>query len=106
MPQIVVTTREGEEQLLEAGLNETVMAVITHSGIPDIEAICGGSCACATCHVYVARDYFDQLPPVSEDEQVLLEGSEHYRPEASRLSCQLHISEALDGLRVTIAPEG
>lgn len=106
MPHIIVTTREGEEQVLEAGLHETVMAVIRDGGIPDIEAICGGSCACATCHVYVNGDYFQQLPPVTEDEQVLLEGSEHYRPEASRLSCQIHISEALDGLRVTIAPEG
>ncbi len=106
MPRITVTTREGEQQVLEAGPGQTAMAVITASGIPEIEAICGGSCACATCHVYVDSDYFRQLPPVSEDEQVLLEGSEHYRPEASRLSCQIHISEALDGLRVTIAPEG
>lgn len=106
MPQIVVTTRAGAERVLEAELNQTVMEVIRDSGVPDIEAICGGSCACATCHVYVSYDFFDQLPPISEDEHVLLEGCEHYRPETSRLSCQIRMSGPLDGLRLTIAPEG
>ncbi len=106
MPNIVVTTRDGEDRTLDAGQDRTVMEVVRDSGIADIEAICGGCCACATCHVYVSPDYFDQLPPVTEDEQVMLEGSEHYRPDASRLSCQIRVSTALDGLAVTIAPEG
>ena len=106
MPHIVVTTRSGEEQLLDATTGETVMAVIIDAGIPDIEAICGGSCACATCHVYVSPEFFDRLPPVTEDELVLLEGSEHYRADSSRLSCQIRVSEALDGLALRIAPEG
>lgn len=106
MPKIIVTTRAGEEQVLDAEPDQTVMEVIRDSGIPDIEAICGGSCACATCHVFINPDFVDQLPPVSEDELVLLEGSEYYQPESSRLSCQIHVSEALDGLTLEIAPEG
>ena len=106
MPKLVVTIRSGEERTLDAEPGQSAMAVIRDSGIPDIEAICGGSCACATCHVYVSPAFFDQLPPVSEDELVLLEGSEHYRAEASRLSCQIRLSEALDGLELSIAPEG
>ncbi len=106
MPQIVVTTRNGEERALEAEPDQTVMATIRDSGIPDIEAICGGSCACATCHVYVSPEFYDRLPPVSDDELVLLEGSEYYQAESSRLSCQIHVSPELDGLEVRIAPEG
>jgi 2Fe-2S ferredoxin len=106
MPQIIVTTRTGEAQVLSAEPGQSVMAVIRDSGIPDIEAICGGSCACATCHVYISQDFIGRLPPVTEDELVLLEGSEHYRAESSRLSCQIQVSEALDGLALRIAPEG
>lgn len=106
MPTIVVTTRAGEKQVLDAEPDQTVMEVIRDGGIPDIEAICGGSCACATCHVYISPDFVGQLPPVSEDEHVLLEGSEHYQPGSSRLSCQIRVSAALDGLTVEIAPEG
>ncbi len=106
MPKLVVTTRSGEERTLDAEPDQSAMAVIRDSGIPDIEAICGGSCACATCHVYVSPEFFDRLPPVSEDEAVLLEGSEHYREDSSRLSCQIPMSEALDGLALAIAPEG
>ena len=106
MPKLIVTTRSGEERALESEPGQSAMAVIRDSGIPDIEAICGGSCACATCHVYVNPGFFDQLPPVSEDESVLLEGCEHYRANASRLSCQIHPSAALDGLALEIAPEG
>ena len=106
MPKLVVTIRSGEERTLDAEPGQSAMAVIRDSGIPDIEAICGGSCACATCHVYVSQEFFDRLPPVSEDERVLLEGSEHYREDSSRLSCQIRMSAAMDGLAVAIAPEG
>jgi ferredoxin, 2Fe-2S len=106
MPKIFVTTLEGKQQALHAELNQSVMEVIRDSDIRGIEAICGGSCACATCHVYVTPDFFDRLPLVGEDEQVLLEGTEHYQPGSSRLSCQIRISEPMDGLGLTIAPEG
>jgi 2Fe-2S ferredoxin len=79
------------------------MELIRASGIGDIEAICGGSCACATCHVYVDDSFRDRLPRMTEDEDDLLDTSTH-RGERSRLSCQLTWTEQLDGLRVEIAP--
>lgn len=106
MPEILVTQRNGEQLTLQASTEQTAMAAMRDGGIAEIEAICGGCCACATCHVYVSPGFYGLLPPISEDEQVMLEGSEHYRPEASRLSCQIPVSEALDGLDLTIAPEG
>lgn len=105
MPQIFVTRRDGEELTLQATNEQTAMAAITGGGVAEVEAICGGCCACATCHVYVTPEFYDRLPPISEDEQVMLEGTENYRPGASRLSCQIPMA-ALDGLQVTIAPEG
>lgn len=80
------------------------MEVIRDSGIPDILAICGGSCACATCHVYIDPDFAAQMPTQQAGESDLLDFSEH-RTDRSRLSCQLRVTESFEGLRVTIAPE-
>ena len=65
---------------------------------------CGGCCSCATCHVYVDPAFADKLPAISADESDLLDSSDH-RNATSRLSCQLPMTAALDGLKVTIAPE-
>jgi 2Fe-2S ferredoxin len=104
MPQIKVTTREGQERTLESPLGMTVMEVIRDAGIHELMALCGGSCSCATCHVYVDTAFTDALPPMSADENDLLDGSNH-RKATSRLSCQLKVAPNIDGLRVTIAPE-
>ncbi len=104
MPRLIVTTREGEVRELQAGSNSTLMEVIRDNGITELLALCGGCCSCATCHVYVDPAFADRLPPVSEDEDGLLDGAT-YREPTSRLSCQIKVSDALDGLRVTIAPE-
>ena len=80
------------------------MKAIRDPGIDEVLALCGGCCSCATCHVHVDEDWFGKLPPMSDDEGDLLDSSDH-RTATSRLSCQLPFSEALDGLRVTIAPE-
>jgi len=74
------------------------------AGFDDLLALCGGCCSCATCHVLVAEEQLSLLPAMSPDEDDLLESSDH-RQANSRLSCQLEISDALDGLKVTIAPE-
>ena len=79
------------------------MEAIRNEGLTDLQALCGGCCSCATCHVYVEGGSCEGLPVISDDEQALLSGSEHARPE-SRLSCQLRMSPALDGLSVRIAP--
>ncbi|HLG89162.1 MAG TPA: 2Fe-2S iron-sulfur cluster-binding protein [Alphaproteobacteria bacterium] len=104
MPRLVVTTREGEEKHLESEAGLSIMEVIRDAGIGELLALCGGCCSCATCHVYVESAFEDRLPPMSDDENDLLDGSDH-RTLQSRLSCQIRFGEALDGLRVTIAPE-
>jgi 2Fe-2S ferredoxin len=104
MPQLIVTTRDGTEHEVtgEAGLS--VMEVIRDNGFDELLAMCGGSCSCATCHVYVAADDLGRLPPIGPDEDDLLDSSE-FRTPLSRLSCQLPFGDALAGLRVSIAPE-
>ncbi|MCD2316278.1 2Fe-2S iron-sulfur cluster-binding protein [Sphingomonas sp. IC-11] len=104
MPQLIVRTRDGTEHEVagEAGLS--VMEVIRDNGFDELLAMCGGSCSCATCHVYVDEDQLDCLGPLGPDEHELLDSSEH-RSERSRLSCQLRFDGSLDGLRITIAPE-
>ena len=104
MPKLIVVNREGAEQALDGDAGLSVMEVIRDNGIDELLALCGGCCSCATCHVYVDPAFADALPALSEDENDLLDSSDH-RNETSRLSCQLVMSDALDGLRITIAPE-
>lgn len=104
MPQMIVTTRTGEEHAIDVQPGLTVMQGICDAGIDELLALCGGVCSCATCHVYVDSELAGVLPAMGADENDLLDGSGHRR-EASRLSCQLRVSDDLAGLRVTIAPE-
>ena len=104
MPKLIVVTREGEEREIigEAGLS--VMEVIRDAGIDEILALCGGCCSCATCHVHVDPEFAAKLKPMSEDENDLLDSTSD-RDEFSRLSCQIDMTDALDGLKVRIAEE-
>src|ERR1051325_9197991 len=104
MPRLTVITRTGEEHSFEANANSSVMEAIRDSGINDLMAICGGCCSCATCHVHVDPAFAAMIPAMTEDENGLLEGLEH-RINTSRLSCQIRVADAVDGLKVTIAPE-
>lgn len=104
MPQITVINHEGEEKTLEAENGRTLMEVIRDNGFDELLALCGGCCSCATCHVHIDPAFADKLPPMSEDENDLLDSSEH-RDDTSRLSCQVPVTDALDGCRVTIAQE-
>jgi 2Fe-2S ferredoxin len=104
MPKLIVVTREGQESTVEGEAGLSVMEVIRDHGFDELLALCGGCCSCATCHVHVDEDFLGKLPAMSEDENDLLDSSDH-RTGASRLSCQIPFSDALDGLRVTIAPE-
>ncbi len=70
----------------------------------DVAAICGGMCSCATCHVYIAAEWIDRLPPRQADERELVTELQHYRA-SSRLSCQITMDQELDGLCLTLAPE-
>jgi 2Fe-2S ferredoxin len=103
MATLVVTTREGREDRLKAANGVSVMEIIRAGGIDEVEAVCGGGCSCATCHVYVDDAFLGLLPKIQRDEDDLLDGSSH-RTAASRLSCQILFGPHLDELRVTIAP--
>jgi|SRR5690242_4889161 2Fe-2S ferredoxin len=104
MTTIKVTTRNGDTRDLQAQEGFSVMEAIRDAGIEEVLALCGGCLSCATCHVYVDPAFTDVLPPLSDDENELLDSSSH-RNECSRLSCQLVVSDALKGLAVTVAPE-
>jgi len=102
MSKLIIVDRAGTEHTLAAKPGLTVMEIVRDAGHDELLALCGGCLSCATCHVYV--DDAALLSPISEDEDALLDSSDH-RNERSRLSCQLPFSQELAGLRVTIAPE-
>lgn len=104
MTKIAVVTRGGDRTSVEAEDGLTVMEVIRDNGFDELLALCGGCCSCATCHVFVDEAHFSATGAVSEDENDLLDSSDH-RTSTSRLSCQITVSPALDGMQVTIAPE-
>ena len=104
MPAIRVTGRDGAERQVEGQEGLSLMEVIRANGFDELLALCGGCCSCATCHVYVDPAFMDALPPMSDDENDLLECSAH-REDNSRLSCQLQCTSEIDGLRLQIAPE-
>jgi ferredoxin, 2Fe-2S len=104
MVKLVVVNRAGEEKEVEGDEGLNLMEVIRDSGFDELLALCGGCCSCATCHVYVDPAFMGALPQRSEDENDLLDSSDH-KTEQSRLSCQIVVGPAIEGLRVTIAPE-
>lgn len=99
MPKITFIDHDGNENTVEAAIGETVMEAAVKNAVPGIDADCGGACACATCHVYVEKDFIDQTGTKEAMEQSMLDFAENVS-ETSRLSCQIQITEALDGLRV------
>jgi 2Fe-2S ferredoxin len=104
MPKLTVVNRDGEERTVETASGVSVMEAIRDNGFDELLALCGGCCSCATCHVFIDPAFADRLPEMSEDENDLLDSSDN-RNETSRLSCQVPVTDELDGLRVTIAPE-
>jgi len=104
MPKLNIVTRDGTETTVEGRDGWSVMENIRDAGIDELLALCGGCCSCATCHVHVDPAWLAALPAMAPDEDDLLENSD-FRVAESRLSCQIPFTDALDGLRVTIAPE-
>ena len=98
--KIYVTDLEGVEHELDAVEGWRVMEIIREHGLP-IKAECGGACACATCHVYVDETWMDKLTEMKEEEEKMLDEAFDLQ-ENSRLSCQIIMSEKLDGLKVTL----
>lgn len=104
MPTILVTDRAGNQTAVPASNDRTIMEILRDAGFDDIVALCGGCCSCATCHIHVDPAFADTLPPISADENDLLDTSPHRTPQ-SRLACQVPFTDAMAGLRVEIAQE-
>lgn len=101
MPRVVFIEPSGERREVSAPDGLTLMEVARQHGIEGIVAQCGGACACATCHVYVAADWLGKLEPREDMEEGMLESAWEPRVN-SRLSCQIHLTPRLDGLEVTV----
>lgn len=103
MIKITVIDRTGEEHILDAptDMNMNMMELCKSYELP-VEGTCGGMAMCASCQVYVLSDH--ALPEMSHDEQAMLDEAFHVKPN-SRLGCQLHLRDDMDGLRVELAPE-
>ena len=99
MAKIHFVDHTGEKRTVEIENGATVMEAAIRNAIPGIEAECGGACACATCHVYVDEGWFDRLPKRSPEEEDMLDFAFEAKP-TSRLSCQIKVEPALDGLVV------
>jgi len=104
MPKIFVTDREGGQHEFELEVGQSVYEPLREID-GGIEALCGGMCSCATCHIYVDGDHASKIPDAQDDELELLEETECYKEGESRLSCQVFMSEELDGMKMVIAPE-
>lgn len=104
MTTITIIKRDGTGSVVEARAGMPLMETIRDNGFDELLALCGGCCSCATCHVHLDAATFARLPAPSEDENDLLDSSDH-RNALSRLSCQVVIAPELDGATVTIATE-
>jgi 2Fe-2S ferredoxin len=100
MPKITYIEISGKSQTIKVANGLSVMEGAVQNDIPGIDADCGGGMACATCHVYVKEEWFDKLPKKEDGEEDMLDMA--YEPKKnSRLSCQLIVSDELDGLTVS-----
>ena len=97
------TTARGEQVTAEAGPGDNLLRVAQAAGLP-LEGTCEGQMACSTCHVILAREWFERLPPASEEEEDMLDLAAG-ACRTSRLSCQIEMTAALDGLAATIPPD-
>jgi len=103
MPLLKVVDRDGREHDVPARSGQKLMETLRELDY-GISAICGGMCSCATCHVYIEGDWAAKIPAAMSDECELIAELAHHKS-GSRLSCQIEMTDALDGLRVTIAPD-
>ena len=100
MPKITYIDSTGNQKTIDVAIGLSVMEGAIQNNIPGIEADCGGGMACATCHVYVKEEWFNKLPKAEDAEQDMIDMA--FEPKKnSRLSCQLIVSDELDGLVVT-----
>lgn len=103
MPLMRVIDRDGVDHEIEVRAGLKIMEALRELDY-GVAAICGGMCSCASCHVYIDADWLHKLPAPMSDERELLSGLAYVKDE-SRLSCQIDVTQAVDGLRITIAPD-
>jgi 2Fe-2S ferredoxin len=100
MPRVTYISHDDKSTTLDIDIGTSVMQAAVLHGVDGIVAECGGSCMCATCHVYVQEDQLAMTPPMDADEDAMLDGTASPRRPNSRLSCQLVVSAQMDGLVV------
>jgi 2Fe-2S ferredoxin len=105
VPKVTYLRPGGDQVIVDATLGQSVMQAAVGHGITEIVAECGGTLACATCHVYVSDGPREALPAVSDDEAEMLDFTASPREPGSRLSCQLEMTDELDGLVVRLPPD-
>ena len=103
MPRITFIEPGGSRRVVDAPIGVTLMEAAVQNGVQGIVALCGGACACATCHVYVDAAWLPRLGVREEMEEGMLECAWEPR-DNSRLSCQIHVTADLEGLEVTVPP--
>jgi 2Fe-2S ferredoxin len=102
MPKVIYVSAKGDAREVDVPVGTTVMAAALKNGIDGIVAECGGVCMCSTCHVFVDEKFFGKLPPAQDTEEAVLEIAAEERQPTSRLSCQIKMTEDLDGLMVRL----
>ena len=102
MPKITFVGSDGSASDVDATVGHTLMEIAVDNNIAGMVAECGGACACATCHAYVADEWLGRLPEMDDMEDAMLESAMDRRTN-SRLSCQIEVTDELEGLTVTIA---
>ena len=102
MARVIYVSAAGESHAVDVPVGTTVMTAALKNGIDGIVAECGGVCMCSTCHVFVDEAFFNRLPPAQDTEEAVLEIAAVERQPTSRLSCQIKVTEDLDGLIVRL----
>jgi len=105
MSTITVIDTQGESKEIKLSVGLSLMELLRDEGYDDILAMCGGCCSCATCHVHVSGDNASLLAPVEEDEEMLLEATDEYDANKSRLSCQVELEEEHAGITVMLVEQ-
>jgi ferredoxin, 2Fe-2S len=105
VPKVIYVDTSGVERAIDAMAGDSVMATAVKSGVPGIIGECGGNASCATCHVWVREEFASLVGEPNDIEDDLLDLGVSERRSSSRLSCQIPVTEDLDGLTVDVPPE-
>ena len=100
MVKVTYIAHDGSETQVDVPVGTTLMEAAIQHGVDGIEAVCGGNCYCGTCRIFVSPDWMEKLVPAAEEELGMIEASGEEDPSA-RLACQIPVTEAMEGIRVT-----